>query len=321
MRNLNRYHLNGLRALEAAGRLGSLRAAADELGVTVGAVSQQILKAEGQFGRPVFERHPKGLRPTPFGHEVLNSLSAGFAEISAAIASAERRRDGVLTVSVAPVFASKWLVWRLQRFHDRFPDIRVRIDANVALADPNTSDVDVCIRVGRGNWPNVRMEKLIDQHVFPVCSPLLAERLRKPADLAAVPIIREPTPMFGWDAWLMPNGLGETILGDGPVFSDASLCLDAAVAGQGAFLAWETLACDAIAFGRLTAPFPDRYATGISYWFVTPRSTPPTRVVSAFRDWLRAELETVESGLPRTDPDRRVDAGAVILHDLHGNDI
>ena len=62
MRNLNRFHLNGLRALEAAGRLGSLRAAAEELGVTVGAVSQQVLKAEEQFGRPVFERHSKGPR-------------------------------------------------------------------------------------------------------------------------------------------------------------------------------------------------------------------------------------------------------------------
>jgi len=290
MRNLNRFHLNGLRALEAVGRLGTLRAAADELGVTIGAVSQQVLKAEEQFGHPLFDRLPKGLQPTAFGREVLTYLSAGFAEISAGVALAERRREGVLTVSVAPVFASKWLVWRLQRFHEQFPDIRIRIDASVALVDPNTSDVDVCIRVGWGDWANVKAERLIDQHVFPVCSPLLAERLHRPADLANVPIIREPTPMFGWDAWLGPNGLDESILGAGPVFSDASLCLDAAVAGQGVFLAWETLACDALGFGRLAAPFPDRYATGISYWFVTARALPETRAVSAFRGWLKTEL-------------------------------
>jgi LysR family glycine cleavage system transcriptional activator len=296
MKNLNRFHLNGLRAVEAAGRLGSLRAAADELGVTIGAVSQQILKAEEQFGRPVFERLPRGLRPTPFGQDVLKYLGAGFAEISAGLALADRRRDDVLTVSVAPVFASKWLVWRLQRFNALHPGIRIRIDADVALVDPNASDVDVCIRVGRGNWANVRAEKLIDQHVFPVCSPPLAERLREPRDLALVPIIREPTPMFGWDAWLGPNGLDESILGGGPVFSDASLCLDAAVAGQGVFLAWETLACDAMAFGRLAAPFPDRYATGISYWFVTSRSHAPTRAVAAFHDWLRVELAGLGRG-------------------------
>ncbi|MBJ6127871.1 LysR substrate-binding domain-containing protein [Microvirga splendida] len=290
MRNLNRFHLNGLRALEAAGRLGNLRAAAEELGVTVGAVSQQILKAEEQFGRPLFERHPKGLRPTAFGEDVLRFLSAGFGEISAGLALAERRREGVLTVSVAPVFASKWLVWRLQHFREQNPDIRIRIDADVSLVDPGSSDVDVCIRVGRGGWPNVKAEKLLDQFVFPVCSPALAERLRQPHDLAAVPIIREPTPMFGWNAWLGPNGLDESILGDGPVFSDASLCLDAAVAGQGVFLGWETLARDAIAMGRLAPPFPDRYDTGISYWFVTARSAPATRAVSAFRDWLKSEL-------------------------------
>jgi DNA-binding transcriptional LysR family regulator len=290
MRNLNRFHLNGLRALEAAGRLGGLRAAAEELGVTIGAVSQQILKAEEQFGRPVFERRPKGLKPTPFGQELLRYLNAGFAEISAGLALADRRREGVLTVSVAPVFASKWLVWRLQRFREQHPDIRIRIDADVALVDPNASDVDVCIRVGRGDWPNVRAERLLDQLVFPVCSPALAEKLRHPRDLAHVPIVREPTPMFGWDAWLAPNGLDETILGDGPVFSDASLCLDAAIAGQGVFLGWETLACDAMAMGRLCAPFPDRYATGIAYWFVTSRSVPSTRAIAAFRDWLKAEL-------------------------------
>lgn len=290
MHNLNRFHLNGLRALEATGRLGSLRAAAGELGVTIGAVSQQVLKAEEQFGRPVFERHPKGLRPTPFGQEVLRYLSSGFAEISAGLTLTDRRREGVLTVSVAPVFASKWLVWRLQRFRERHPDIRIRIDADVALVDPNASDVDVCIRVGRGDWSNVRAERLLDQLVFPVCNPSLAERLRHPRDLAQVPIVREPTPMFGWDAWLGPNGLDEAILGDGPVFSDASLCIDAAMAGQGVFLGWETLACDAIALGRLSAPFPDRYSTGISYWFVTSRSVPSTRAVQAFREWLKAEL-------------------------------
>lgn len=290
MRNLNRFHLNGLRALEAAGRLGNLRAAAEELGVTIGAVSQQILKAEEQFGRALFERHPKGLRPTAFGEDVLRYLSSGFAEISTGLALAERRREGVLTVSVAPVFASKWLVWHLQRFREQHSDIRIRIDADVSLVDPGSSDVDVCIRVGRGGWPNVKAEKLLDQLVFPVCSPALGENLRHPGDLAAVPIIREPTPMFAWNAWLGPNGLDESILGDGPVFSDASLCLDAAVAGQGVFLGWETLACDAVAMGRLVAPFPDRYDTGISYWFVTARSAPLTRAVGAFRNWLTSEL-------------------------------
>jgi DNA-binding transcriptional LysR family regulator len=84
--------------------------------------------------------------------------------------------------------------------------------------------------------------------------------------------------------------LDQTILREGPVFSDASLCLDAAIAGQGVFLGWETLASDAIAFGRLVAPFPDRYATGIAYWFVTGLQHRLSPAAQAFRAWLKEEL-------------------------------
>lgn len=290
MRNLSRVHLSALRAVEAVGRLGGLRTAADELGVTVGAVSQQIQKAEAELGRPLFERRPRGLVPTAFGAPVLARLTAGFAELSAAVALADRRREDVLTVSVAPVLASKWLVWRLDRFAATHPDVRVRIDASVALVDPATSDVDLCIRVGRGGWPGVAAERLVDQLVFPVCAPALAERLRTPADLARAPIVREPAPMFSWDVWLGPHGLDETILPEGPVYSDAGLCLDAAIAGQGVFLAWETLAADALAFGRLVAPFPEKVATGISYWLVSAADRPRSPAARDFRAWITKEL-------------------------------
>ena len=290
MRNLNRIPLNGLRAVEAAGRLGSLRAAADELGVTIGAVSQQVRKTERQLGRPLFDRLPKGLSPTPLGEDVLRRLTAGIAELSAAVALAEGSHENVLTVSAAPVFAGKWLVWRLNRFTEEHPGVRIRIDATPALVDPTFSDVDVCIRVGRGDWPGVQAEKMLDHRVFPVCSPAVAERLKEPADLASVPIIRDPDAMFDWNTWLAPNGLDADLLGDGPVFSDASICLDAAIAGQGVFLAWDTLANDAIRMGRLVAPFPGRYRTGIAYWFVTGRTGERSPHVRAFRAWLKQEL-------------------------------
>ncbi len=290
MKNLNAVHLNGLRAVEAVGRLGTLRAAADELNVTVGAVSQQVQKAELQLGRILFERSRKGLTPTAQGADILAHLTRGLFELSTAVSIARQTAENTLTVSVAPVFAGKWLVWRLQEFNAAHPGIRIRVDATVERADPNTSDVDICIRIGRGPWPNVRADKLIDHRVFPVCSPEMANRLRTVDDLARVPIIRDPHAMFGWNVWLDPNGLNEDILDEGPVFSDASLCLDAAVAGQGVFLAWETLACDGLAAGRLVEPFPGRYPTGNSYWFITAHNTRPTANTRAFERWLRHEL-------------------------------
>jgi DNA-binding transcriptional LysR family regulator len=290
MRDLNRINLGGLRAIEAVGRLGGLRAAAEELGVTVGAVSQQIQKTERQLGRALFERRPKGLVLTDHGEAVVARLTSGFSELAAAVALAGREREDTLTVSVAPVFAGKWLVWRLQDFNERHPGIRIRVEADVAVVDPNTSDVDVCIRVGPGPYPGVNATKLVDRLVFPVCSPALADRITEPRDLAAVPVIRDIYSMFLWDAWLAANGLDAAILGDGPAFSDASLCLDAAVAGQGVFLAWDALAQDALAMGRLVAPLPGRHPAGDAYWFITGRHAPKSKSVRAFETWLRGEM-------------------------------
>ena len=292
MNSLNRIHLNGLRAVEAVGRLGGLQAAAEALGVTVGAVSQQVQKTERQLGRPLFERQAKGLAPTPLGEEVLRRLTVAFAELEGAVALAGGEGTDVLTVSAAPVFAGKFLVWRLNDFHDRHPEIKIRLDAEVALVDPTFSDVDACIRVGTGGWPGVKADTLLDHRVFPVCSPALAQRLSTPADLADVPIIRDPDAMFDWSIWLGPNGLDNSILGDGPQFSDASLCLDAAIAGQGAFLAWETLALDALERNCLVAPFPGRYETGLAYWFITGRGGATKPSVRAFQTWLETELAT-----------------------------
>ncbi len=291
MRNLNRINLGGLRAIEAVSRLGSLRAAAEELGVTPGAISQQIQKTEQQLGRCLFERLPKGLTLTPHGEIVARHLTSGLSELSAAVNLAERDREDSLTVSVAPIFAGKWLVWRLKAFNEKHPDIRIRVDATIALVAPLLSDVDLCIRVGDGNWPDVSAEKLLEQRVFPVCSPALAAGIKSPEDLAKLPIIRDAGQVYSWNVWLTPNGSDERILGEGPTFSDGSLCLDAAIAGQGVFLAWEILAADALRAGRVVAPLPGRFPTGLSHWLVVSRHLQKSRSVKLFEKWLRTELE------------------------------
>lgn len=296
MRDLNTVNLTALRAVEAVARLGSLRAAADALGVTPGAVSQQVIKAESQLDRKLFIRTPSGLVPTDVGRDASSHFAEGFAALARGVASIQRRSSDAITISVAPVFAGKWLVWRMGRFAQAHEGLRVRIDASVDLVDPRTGEIDACIRVGWGDWTGVEAEELYPQRVFPVCAPVMAQKLRAPCDLASVPIIREPHSMFGWDVWLKPNDMSEDDLGEGPVFSDASLCLDASVAGQGVFLAWETLAADALQAGRLVAPFPGRFHTGISYWFVEPKRQRRSHAVEAFRAWLVSELRTGGQG-------------------------
>jgi LysR family glycine cleavage system transcriptional activator len=299
MNNLNRLPLRALRAVEAVARLGSLARAAQELRVTTGAVSQQVANAEAALGFPLFERGATGMRVTPRAEDVCALLTAGFSRLSQAVELAEGVRDDVLTVSVAPVFAARWLIWRLPHFQAAHPDVKVRLDASVGLVDPGHGGVDLCIRVGRGNWPGTTVERLFPQIVFPVCAPAVAVRLTSPADLLNVTIIREPTPNFGWSDWLAAGEPAPDDLPDGPVFSDASLCLDAAVSGSGIFLTFETLAVDALAHGRLVEPFSRRRATSNAYWLVTAEGralSPPARL---FRNWLKQEISAARLGEER----------------------
>ncbi|PDS39124.1 LysR family transcriptional regulator [Rhizobium anhuiense] len=290
MKNLNTVHLNGLRALETVGRLGSLQAAAEELGVSVGAVSQQVIKAEAQLGQVIFERTARGMIVTEAGRPVLLALDEGFARLSAAVSIANRKDDTILTISVAPVFAARWLVCRLDRFAERHPDIKLRLDATTNLASPALCDVDIGIRVGNGKWPDVKAELLLEQEVFPVCSPEMAAKLKEPADILELPAIIDGHAMFTWEVWMREAGLSGATLSTRHVFNDASLCLDAAIAGQGVMLAWQTLAAFALAEGRLAAPFGIRAPTGFGHYFVTAEGTREPKKVKDFKAWIREEM-------------------------------
>ncbi|ASY55644.1 MULTISPECIES: LysR substrate-binding domain-containing protein [Sinorhizobium] len=291
MKELNTIHLNGLRAAEAVGRLGSLAAAADELGVTPGAVSQQIAKIEAQLGRTLFERSPRGLVVTDSARPLMMRLSNAFAELAEAVAQVRRRDESVLTVSVAPVFAARWLVYRLNRFAERHPEIRLRIDATTRLANLETSDVDLAIRVGAGGWPGVRAELLLEQEVFPVCSPALAAGLREPVDILNLPAVIDEHAMFSWEVWLKAACLSGAQMTVRHTFNDASLALDAAIAGQGVMIAWQTLAGYAVMKGSLVAPFGIRAKTGFGHYFVTSASRRESKAVTAFKRWVREEVE------------------------------
>ncbi len=135
--------MNGLRAAEAVERLGSLSAAARELEVSTGAVSQQIARLEAALGRTLFDRRPGGMRPLPGTEEIFRLLGNGFDHLSAAVDLTRRDRHSTLTVSVAPIFAARWLIWRIPDFSRAHPDIRIRLDSDVALVDPNTGGAGV----------------------------------------------------------------------------------------------------------------------------------------------------------------------------------
>ncbi|PYB77768.1 LysR substrate-binding domain-containing protein [Rhizobium wuzhouense] len=302
MKNLNQVHLNGLRAVEAVARLGSLHAAADELGVSVGAVSQQVIKTEQQLGRPLFERTSRGMVPVETAAGVLSRLLDGFRLLSGAVALAQKTDDSLLTISVAPVFAARWLVHRIAAFSALYPHIGLRIDANDRLTDASQADVDLRIRVGRGQWPGFKSELILEQRIAPVCTPAMAAPLKQPADILDLPKIIDSRAMFTWDVWLSAVGLAGAEIKARHSFSEASLCLDAAIAGKGVMLAWQTLASHQLQHGQLVAPFGPAVKTGFGHYFVVPENAKRSDKVDKFKRWLKRELDEDMERLAKAAP-------------------
>ncbi|PAP95849.1 LysR substrate-binding domain-containing protein [Mesorhizobium wenxiniae] len=289
MAMLNRVHLNGLRAVETVARLGSLSAAASELNVSASAVSQQVKRTEEQLGQALFERTASGLVLTEFGTVFTARLGAGFRELAQAIALADEASECTLVVSVAPAFASKWLLPRLSRHFARHPNVLLRIDASVRIADLDRSDIDIAIRLGDGTWPGGRAELLLAQEVFPVCVPVIANKLKSIEDLALTCAITDERSMITWESWFEAAGVKPVTFLKGARFTDPMLCLESAIAGHGVMLGWQLLAADALADGRLVAPFGVRAKSGLGYWLVTSAAKTESRKVRDFKIWIREE--------------------------------
>jgi LysR family transcriptional regulator, glycine cleavage system transcriptional activator len=290
MSQLNLFHLNGLRALEVVGRLGTLAKAAQDMAITPGAVSQQVIKAESQLGKRVFIRTSSGLTPTAFGKRLLKQLELGFREIDKGLAAAVGDERKVLYITSTPVFASKWLVPRLGGFSEKHPQIKVQLESSLDLTNLDQSDMDVAIRFGSGSWSGCHADLLVAQQTFPVCSPSYAQRLKSPQDLLKAQIIRYSDSIEQWGDWLALHGMKAEKLPQGTTFSESSLCIDAAIAGLGVMLAWQVPTHDALSDGRLVRPFKGEFSTDLGLWFVTSTARRSHRPITVFKRWLNEEM-------------------------------
>ena len=172
--------LNALRCFDVAAKHLSFTKAAAELNVTHSAVSHQIKALEEWLGVPLFRRINRGLVLTDAGQAYLKPVRDSFERLGEATRRLRvRERSGPLTVSVMPSFAAKWLVPRLRRFRERHPDIDVRISADSNLIDFAREDVDICIRYGRGVWPDVRCRAADAREHVPGREPPPARRGRR----------------------------------------------------------------------------------------------------------------------------------------------
>jgi LysR family glycine cleavage system transcriptional activator len=295
-------HLPGLGALksfEAAARLLSFTRAADELGVTPAAVSYRMRELEDQLAIKLFQRTSRVVELTEAGRVLLTGVGEaldGIGRTVARLRSTENRAQ--LTATTSPSFASKWLVPRLHRFLERYPDADVRIDVSDRLVDIANEEVDMGVRFGKGQYPGLRADRLFDEIIFPVCSPkLLTGRrpLKQPRDLRHHTLIHvewqaQWATWPEWRMWLLAAGLRDLDPQRGLHFTQTALALQAAIDGQGVALSESTLVADDLASGRLVRPFEMSIKGPAEFGYYALTSPNESRpLVKAFRDWIVAE--------------------------------
>jgi len=295
--------LNAIRVFEAAARQGSFARAAEELHVTPAAISQQIKILEGYLGVTLFNRG-KSLELSESASAVLPQVTDAFDQMERAMARVRVGNDkGPLVVSAPPVFAARWLIPRLDDFHAHYPDVELRLLATQRLVDFTLEDVDVAIRFGTGNYPGLRVERMMTESIVVVAAPKLATRIKKPADLLRCNLLEDKwhvdEGMFpDWTTWLASLGVTGGVAGGiaGKTapriqgFGDSGLTIQAAVSGLGVTLAWNSLVTDDIAAKRLQRVLDHAIPTTLGYHLVAPENHATLGKVQGFRTWLLAQV-------------------------------
>ena len=277
--------LNGLRAFEAAARTGSFARAAQELHVTPTAVSRMVNLLEQRLDLALFQRTPNRLVLTPTGRAYQVGLTPIFnalTNLTAQITTLTTQH--VLTVGVGPTFAIRWLIPRLADFRKEEPDVDVRITTGGAAA-PFAEDWTCGIKLGVGSWAGLVAEPLFAADLMPVCSPALAARLKRPADLRAMTLLRVAHATDDWPRWFRAAQITKVAI-KGPVFEFYGQALQAASDGMGVTMGIRPYIDDDLAAGRLIAPFPLAVPKGEKWFLVYRAFRKQDAGFAAFRRWI-----------------------------------
>lgn len=293
-------YLNALRAFEAAARLRTFAAAAAELHVSPSAISQLVKTLEDYVGRPLFLRSREGVTPTREAAAAYPPVRDGFALLIDGLQRLGRpETPNIVTMSVTPAFAGKWLLPRIEKFRAAHPRLDIRLDTTNRLADYHKEGIDIGVRYGVGQYPGLQAERLMGEEIFPVCSPNLLDSLGKSSidldDLHRITLIHDATfdfdPAFpSWTSWLAAQGVkvDEPMRG-GLHMNSSLLAIQAAIAGQGIALGRSQLIEADLSADLLIKPFGELQVSRCAYYVVYPEKGSLSAPVKAVRDWLLEE--------------------------------
>ncbi|WP_170559185.1 LysR family transcriptional regulator [Ruegeria atlantica] len=250
--------LNALRAFEAAARLGSFVAAAEELSVTPGAISQHIKTVEAWSDVPLFRRNAQGVELTAAGRELAGEFTMAFDQLAAATRKLRNLSPSVeIHIAALPSVAQLWLPTRLGRIRKNRPNMKFSVTA--METPPRLSrelfDLSVFIDEPDGSANQVVVEKDL---IFPVCAPELAGNF----DLESVPLLHDQTWQDDWQRWSNATGAYVSDPTKGPKYSLYGLAVEEAKSGAGALMAHGCLIAPVLKSGQLVRMSAQACETG-----------------------------------------------------------
>lgn len=295
--------LNPLRAFEAAARHSSVRLAAEEMNVTPGAVSRQVKVLEDYLGVVLFRRLPSEITLTPEGEQYFQAISPLLWGLSDATVNLIGNKGvQIVHIRAYTTFAGKWLIPRLSSFADAHPNIEIRLTTSLEAVDFERENVDAAIRLGDGEYPGYEVDKLIENHLAPLCTPEYAEReqIHMAEDLVGKRLLHTLVRPDDWRIWIETVGLqGRLDWHVGPKYASSILAYHATLEHQGLMMAQKALFEEDLKKGRLIQPVgPTVTRGGFTYYLILRRNRLRNPALRRFRDWLVNECQSVQNDEP-----------------------
>jgi len=293
--------LNALRVFEVAARTGSYAEAAAELGLTHGAVSRQIAALERWLGQRLFARAGRRMVATPIARVFAAEVGLSFDRVLAAAEACGRpgaRR--ILRVSAPTSFAMRWLIPRLEFFHQQQPHVEVAVTTVSTVHEELRGGFDVAIRrgvVGEGAWPRYRALQVLEDTDTLIMSPALFARqtIQAPADVENHVMLASETRPGDWTDWLEAAGLSHLTGRKRQLFDHFFVTRQAVEDGLGIGIGPFPLLDIDVMSGRLMTPLPHIRVHRTGYVALAPLDAETTGPLTAFLTWLAAEQDQVRS--------------------------
>jgi DNA-binding transcriptional LysR family regulator len=284
---------SALAAFDSVARLGSFSLAADELSLTQGAISRQVMSLEEQIGVRLFERGARGVTLTAEGQTYAKAIGTALGDIrSASLRIMTKTHGNTLNLAMLPTFGTRWLVPRIPRFVAMHPEITLNFATRIGQFDFEKESLDMAIHIGLPDWPAAESTFLMHEMVAPVCSPsfLAQHPIVKPEDISSLPLLHMASRPGAWDQWFQSLGIAAH---HAPAmrFEQFSSVAQGCIAGLGVALMPLFLIDIELKAGQLVPAFDHQVKSPSSYYAVAPLSRINHAPVVLFKQWLLAEVE------------------------------